>query len=363
MLSADDKLKVLLETARVVQSVHEIEKILPALSETAKKVISADRCSIFMYDEKKDELWSVLADGVDEIRTCAKKGTIGHATNSKDIQIVVDAYNDYRFNKEIDANTGYITKNIISVPLLRQDGTVLGVFQALNKEEGDFNHYDAELLLLIANYAAAYLENALLIKKLRQTQQGVIQRLSTAAEFKDEETSKHTKRVGLYAAMLGKKLNMNAYDIDKLLIAAPMHDVGKIGIEDAILKKPGKLNDLEFTRMREHASIGFDILNDEEDDYLKTAALIANEHHEKYNGKGYPKGLKGEEISIFGRITAIVDVFDALTSVRPYKKAWSNEDAFALIEEELGEHFDPHIGKLFLDNRAEVLKIKEENRD
>ena len=184
--------------------------------------------------------------------------------------------------------------------------------------------------------------------------------LGRAAEYRDNETGLHIIRMSKIAAMLAKEAGMSEYKCDLLLNASPMHDIGKIGIPDNILLKPGKLEADEWGVMQTHAKIGSDILSGDDSDLMKMAHDVALTHHEKYNGKGYPNNLQGEEIPIVGRITAIADVFDALTSERPYKKAWSVEKAMDLIKRESGQHFDPQLVKLFIKILPEVLLIMKE---
>jgi HD-GYP domain-containing protein (c-di-GMP phosphodiesterase class II) len=156
--------------------------------------------------------------------------------------------------------------------------------------------------------------------------------------------------VAEYSEFIAKELGLSSETADILRIVSPMHDIGKIAIEDHILKKPAKLTDEEYTRMQEHATLGYEMLKNSNLELFKYAAIAAYEHHEKYNGKGYPRGLKGEEIHVFGRITAFADVFDALISERVYKKAWPMEKIIDLVRAESGEHFDPKIAAIFLDN-------------
>ncbi|MFW9618637.1 MAG: HD-GYP domain-containing protein [Sulfurospirillum sp.] len=363
MNSAEKQLAILLEFGKVINKTKSLDDVLESMANFARDILQADRCSIFIYDKNKDELWSKVAHEVHPIRITAKRGLAGYAALSKETQIVVDAYNDYRFNREVDKATGYLTHTILSVPLLDNQENTIGVFQALNKKQGIFTNVDAELLLLISNYAASAIENAILYDKLRDTQTKIINKLASAAEFKDQETSKHTKRVGLYSALLAEKYGLSQEDIAKIELAAPMHDAGKIGIADKILLKPDKLSKNEFEMMKTHTQLGHDLLFDEENEYLKAAALIALEHHEKWDGTGYPHGKKGEEISIFGRIVAIADVFDALISVRPYKEPWSFEKAHTLLNENSGTHFDPALIALFNENIEKIHTIYQELKD
>ncbi|MDD2382709.1 MAG: HD domain-containing protein [Sulfurospirillaceae bacterium] len=363
MNTAENQLKILLEFGKVVNKTRSLNSVLKSMADYARDIINADRCSIFVYDPKSDELVSKISHNVETIRISVKKGVAGYAALSKETHIIVDAYNDYRFNPEIDKKTGYLTKSILAVPLLDNHGNTIGVFQALNKQESVFTNLDAEILLLISNYAASAIENAMLYDKLKDTQTKIINKLSSAAEFKDQDTSKHTKRVGLYSGLLADKYGLSKDEITMIELTAPMHDAGKIGIADNIILKPGKLEKDEFELMKTHAQIGYNLLYDDENDYLKVAALIALEHHEKFDGSGYPSGKKGEEISIYGRIVAIADVFDALISERAYKRAWSFDEALTYLKNESGHHFDPHLITLFLTNLDAIKTIYNDLKD
>ena len=194
---------------------------------------------------------------------------------------------------------------------------------------------------------------------LRKSEYESLEVLSKAAEYKDPETASHIARVSHYSKLLAKAYGLSQIEQDIIYYAAPLHDIGKIGINDAILLKPGKLTPEEFVHMKEHSAIGGSILEGKENPYLQAGEVIALTHHEKYNGKGYPKGLKGENIPLYGRIVAVADVFDALTSKRPYKEAWSFDKALNLLVEEKQEHFDPQIVEHFIANIDEVKNIYE----
>ncbi|MBF0291956.1 MAG: response regulator [Nitrospinae bacterium] len=194
--------------------------------------------------------------------------------------------------------------------------------------------------------------------ELNRTRLAIIQRLGRAAEFKDNETGLHVIRMSHYSRMLAIKIGMTEEEADRMLNAAPMHDLGKIGIPDNILLKPGKLNVEEWKLMQQHPAWGVEIIGDHENsELLEWAATIALTHHEKWNGSGYPKGLKGKDIPIIGRIVAVADVFDALTSERPYKKEWSVEEAMVFIKKEAGAHFDPDIIMAFENILPDILEI------
>ena len=195
-------------------------------------------------------------------------------------------------------------------------------------------------------------------KEIEETRLSIIQRLGRAAEYKDNETGLHVIRMAWYTKLLAEKVSHNQEWIELLYNSAPMHDIGKIGIPDNILCKPGKLDADEWQIMMTHSAIGGEILGHDNSPLLKLAVEVAINHHEKFNGQGYPNGLAGENIPLSARIVAIADVFDALTSERPYKKPWPIEKAINLIKEESGQHFDPKLVPLFIECMPEIVKIK-----
>lgn len=221
--------------------------------------------------------------------------------------------------------------------------------------------------LLTVEMAHKYMcsQNEILEKKvnertqeLHDTRLQVVRRLGMAAEYRDNETGLHIIRMSKMAVVIAKAAGMDDEGCDLLLNAAPMHDIGKIGIPDNILLKPGKFEAHEWVVMQSHVNIGANILSGDESSLMTMAYDIALSHHEKWDGTGYPNKLKGEDIPFMGRVTALADVFDALTSVRPYKKAWTIEKAVDLIKDESGKHFDPKLVALFLDSLPEIIAIR-----
>ena len=194
---------------------------------------------------------------------------------------------------------------------------------------------------------------------LRQTRLNIVQALGMAAEYKDNETGLHVIRMSHFSRIIALEAGFSPDEAEELLHAAPMHDVGKIGIPDAILQKPGKLDENEWLIMQKHPEIGAQIIGEHNASMLQMARRIALGHNEKWDGSGYPAGLAGDDIPIEARIVAIADVFDALTSVRPYKKAWTVEDAVALIREQSGRHFDPQLVECFIRRLDEINQIRE----
>ena len=200
-------------------------------------------------------------------------------------------------------------------------------------------------------------------QKLEQTYLTMIRQLGKAADYRDNETGLHVARVGNFSRLLGLASGMDESRAELLMYASMMHDIGKIGVPDHILLKPAKLTDEEFEVIKKHPKIGAEIIGDHDAEVLQMAKEVALTHHEKWNGKGYPHGLSGSDIPLVGRIVAIVDVFDALTCVRPYKTAWPVEKALELIANEAGQHFDPELVGLFLNEEVEVRRIVIEYRD
>ncbi len=200
-------------------------------------------------------------------------------------------------------------------------------------------------------------------EELENTQKEIIYKMGEIGETRSKETGNHVKRVALYSKLLAQLYGMSSEEAHLLNLASPMHDIGKVGIPDSVLKKPGKLDKEEWQVMQSHSQIGYEMLNHSSRPILKTAAIVAYEHHEKWDGSGYPRGIQGEDIHIYGRITALADVFDALGSHRCYKEAWDDERIFALFKEQRGKHFDPTLVDLFFENLEDFLAIREKFKD
>ncbi len=201
------------------------------------------------------------------------------------------------------------------------------------------------------------------LKEVKARSLDTIYRLSRAAEYRDENTGVHILRMSHYSTAIARNMGLDDEYVESILYAAPMHDVGKIGIPDHILLKPGKLEADEWETMKQHTVIGAKILEDSDTEFMKLSEVIALTHHEKWDGSGYPKGLKGSDIHLAGRITAIADVFDALTSRRPYKEAFPVEKSLNIIGNSSGSHFDPRVVDSFMAIRDEILSIREQFQD
>ncbi len=230
-------------------------------------------------------------------------------------------------------------------------------------EVDTLDELDKDLIRLFFDKATSAYENASLSEEIDKSQKETIFTMSEVAEQRSNETGKHVRRVALYSKLLAEAVGLSEQDVDFIYAASPMHDIGKLGIQDSILKKPGKLTDDEMEIMKTHAQIGYDMLKSSELEIMQMSATIAKEHHEKYDGSGYPLGLSGDDINIVARIVALADVFDALGSKRVYKETWQMDDILDFVKNERGKHFDPKLVDLFFENIDEVLKIHDENQD
>jgi len=200
-------------------------------------------------------------------------------------------------------------------------------------------------------------------REVRDRERETLMRLARAGEFRDEETGYHLVRMARYSRLIADTIGLERDEAESVELAAPLHDIGKIGIPDQILLKSGRLDAAEASTMRRHPLIGHEILKGSASKYVRMGSLIALGHHEKYDGSGYPNGLVGDHIALCARIVAVADVFDALTSARPYKQAWPSEQAFEFLQAQRGKHFDPQLVDAFTGVREGVARIRQELRD
>ena len=349
------------------------EQLVLLIANLGREIVVADRCTLWLLDESTQELYTFMAHGLNaELRMPADHGLAGEAVSTGKTILIDDAYKDIRFNPEPDQKNNYRTKAMLVLPIRNTEGKIMGAFQAINKKtsEGVFTKDDLKHLQLTSTYSGKTIEAALYLKRVEETLKRVEETQRTAifmigqqAESRSRETGNHVRRVAEYCALIGKYCGVSEKDIELLRLASPMHDAGKVATPDAILKKPGRLTPEEFVIMQQHAQIGYDVLNSSNEFIFQTAATIAITHHEKWNGTGYPHNLNGEQIPLFGRITAVADVFDALANDRCYKKAWPMEKVAQLFREESGQHFDPMLSQILLDHLDEFKEINAQYKD
>ena len=331
---------------------RKMDNLLVLMADLGRTMVSADRCSLWLIDGDSKELWTKVAHGVDELRIPMDAGFVGYSVRTGEPLLIKDAYQDPRFDRRSDEKTHYHTTSVLTVPLLDTEGIVMGVFQAINKQGEDkvFSEQDLERLALTAVYSAKTVESARLIAEQEATQREIIHILGQASEYRSKETGDHIQRVAEISYLLAKYYGLSEEDSERIRLAAPMHDLGKIGVSDAVLNKPGKLNDAEYVEMQAHAIIGESMLLTSKRALLQFAASIAGSHHERWDGTGYPRRLKGELIPLAGRICAVADVLDALSSHRCYKQPWSEDRIREEFISQRGEQFQPELVDLLLEH-------------
>lgn len=364
-LQADEMLATIFEYMTKITAENDIEKIMSKLADLGKKLVNADRCTVWLHKPIEKKLWTVVAHEMKRTTIEEDNGLVGHCLTTGEPVIVPDAYVDARFHNAVDLETGYRTRSVICIPFYNTEGEIIGVFQAINKmiENKIFNKKDHERLMLVASYAGTALESSILRNELIATQREIIETMGEIGESRSQETGNHVKRVAKFSYQLALLNGFTEADAMQLKLASPMHDIGKVAIPDNVLLKPGKLTEAEFEIMKSHSTIGYNVFKYSHRELLRIAATIAHQHHERWDGQGYPNGLSGEEIHIVGRITAIADVFDALGAERVYKKAWPIDKILTYMQEQRGKQFDPELIDLFIANIDRFIAIRDEFND
>ena len=374
MLSEKQKVSTIMRLGVELTEVKDVDVLLERILHEARKLVHADAGSIYVKEGDKlkfsytqnETQQKKLAPGKKLIYSTfsipINNQTIsGYVANTGASLNIPDAYKlksglPYSFNRRYDDLSGYRTQSMLTFPLKTNRGDTIGVLQLINAKDakgkvGPFWKKDEPLIMHFANMAAVAIERA-------QMTRAMILRTIRMAELRDpKETGSHVNRVAafavaIYEAWAGKR-GIHHEVIDKnrdiLRMAAMLHDVGKVAIADAILKKPGRLDDAEREAMKQHTVMGARLFCDPYSEFDEAAALVALNHHEKWDGTGYPLGLKEHAIPMSARIFAIADVWDALASDRPYNAAWPREKAISYFVEEAGRHFDPRVVNVFLD--------------
>jgi len=356
----EEQVFTLIDVTRRLTRERDLDSLLNLIVRDATDVVGAERSTLFLFDEETDELWSFVAEEaeVKEIRLPLGRGIAGEVARSRQPLNIPAAYESPLFDPEVDKKTGFHTHNVLAVPLTNPDGDLVGVLQSLNHAAGLFADREVRLLEALASIAAIAIENARLNVERETLQRDLVQTLAAAIDAKDPVTAGHSERVTFYALKLGEIAGLGREDLQKLEFAAGLHDVGKIGIRDEILGKPGRFSDDEYALMKLHAAYTREIL--EEIHYpraMRDIPLVAGSHHERIDGNGYPSGYRGEELPVLAKILAIVDVFDALVAYdRPYKKPMPVPDAIKLLTDNAGAQFDAGLVKLFVEHECYKLE-------
>lgn len=340
------RLEHLIELTKHINSTLELEKLLDNMLQISTDMLQAEASSILLLDEDKDELIFTAATGekkdkLKDIRIPVGEGIAGWVARENKSVLVADVQNDPRFFRKVDQNTAFKTTSIIAVPLLTK-GKLIGVVEVLNKKNNkQFNEEDKSLLEAFANQAAVAIENAKLYENLNDMFLNTVKSLAAAIETKDIYTRGHSERVTKYSELIAKELGLPDSDIKDLKLAGLLHDIGKIGIDESILRKPSKLTNAEFQEIKKHPVFAANIL--ESIPQMKVIIPAIKHHHERYDGQGYPDGLKDNDIPYFARILSVADTFDAMTSNRPYRDALPIERCLQEIKACSGTQFDPEI--------------------
>ncbi|MDD5687692.1 MAG: HD domain-containing protein [Elusimicrobia bacterium] len=384
MLSRD--FEKLLNVGIALSSVHDLDTLLDMILSEAQRLTNADSGSIYLVEGDKLIFKTSRSNtyfkrwGEKKTREIfksfeipiTKKSISGYvALTSRSLNIPnvqnIPADTEYQYYSTIDRKYGYETISMLVVPMLGCDDKIIGVLQLINSMRGNlvvpFTKAHQKITSSFSSQAAVAIQNAKLTSDLKSAHVDTIFRLSAAAEYRDKETANHIKRVSYYSELIAEKKGFSKEETDLIFWSSPMHDIGKLGIPDSILQKPGILTPEERKTMEQHTVIGAMVLKDSEVNVIKKSRIVALSHHEKVDGTGYPQRLKGEEIPIEGRIVALADVYDALSSKRCYKEAFPEEKVIKILKEESGKQFDAEIVDIFLANIDDVREIKEKYKD
>jgi HD-GYP domain-containing protein (c-di-GMP phosphodiesterase class II) len=354
----EKRLSALVDIISQLTTTLERDQLLTLIMSHARDLLEVEATSVWQLDEQRGllELYVATGDRGDKLKAITVpvgQGLIGECVQTGQRILVEDVAKDPRHNKQVDERSGFVTRSILSVPLRapaiqlgRERGelkaSIIGGAQAVNKRGGGaFTEDDIALFETLASQAATVLQLARLYEETDKMFQGVVKVVAGAIDAKDPYTQGHSQRVSEFSVAIAEELGLPKEQIYHIRMGGILHDVGKIGVPDAILKKPDRLTDEEMAEMRQHPSKGYEILQQEELRWLLREELPALlEHHERLDGRGYPNGLMGDQIHEIGRIVAVADVFDALTSDRPYRNGMPVDEAFAILRRGAGTELD-----------------------
>jgi HD-GYP domain-containing protein (c-di-GMP phosphodiesterase class II) len=359
------RLEALTSASQTVNSTLQLKPLLKLVMELAARTLRAEASSIFLKEKHSGDLLCDIAtgeaaEGMKTIRVPQGKGIVGAVAESGLSELVADCSKDPRFFGEADKKNQFVTRNLIAVPLVAR-GEIIGVVEVLNRlGGGTFNQADVGLLQALAHQSAIAIQNAQLFQDVQESFLATVKALAQAVDAKDSYTAGHSSRVTLYSTIIAEEMGLDEAEVRRVRMAGLLHDVGKIGIRDSVLSKPGSLTDEEFAVMKSHPAVGETILKP----VLQLAEVIPGvvSHHERFDGRGYPRGLKGEEIPLLGRIIGVADAFDAMTSDRVYRPRLSDEFALEELKKHSGAQFDGRIVKAFLSAYDKGLIVTEPSK-
>ncbi len=338
------RLTLIYEISKKVGSIPRMTQLLDQTVKMTQQTLKAAASSVLLFGDNEQELLFEVASGpvgkvLRRVRVSAKSGIAGWVARTGRPLVVNDVNRNQHFSRIIDVNTGFVTRSIICVPLVVHR-KIMGVIEVLNKLDGsDFNEQDLEAVVSVASTAAMAIENTRLHQTILDAYKSTIATLVTTIDAKDPYTRGHSQRVMEYALLGGASLSLPTEEMETLEYAGILHDIGKIAIDTRILNKPDTLDPSEWNIMREHSAIGANLIR--EIPFLEKARELVLYHHERYDGKGYPAGLKGGDIPIGARLIAVADAFDTMTTDRSYRRARSFDQAIKELNDCSSTHFCP----------------------
>ncbi len=356
------QLKSLLRITRAISHVRDLHSLITLLASETSKVLDVERSTVFLHSSKTDELWSYVAEGEsEEIRFSASHGIAGSVFRSEKTLVLNDVSKDQRFNQAIDKTTGFITRNMITAPIINPSRVCIGVFQVINKRDDNFTTKDVHFLEIVSSETAVTIENVRLLESRKRMFEGLIKALTVSIEARDPLTAGHSFDVTFLSGKIADYMNIDCDIKEAIYYAALLHDYGKIAVPDSILKKPGVLSEDETAILRKHVHHTKIILSSIEfEGKLEQVSVFASQHHERVDGKGYPDGLKGDEISIGGKIIAVADGVEALTAKRHYREPYSMKRTLNLLIDGIGTQFDRKAVLALRDYFIDIGKLSAE---
>ncbi|MGH7441444.1 MAG: HD domain-containing phosphohydrolase, partial [bacterium] len=344
------RMEALAEASTMVNSTLELEPLLRLVVKLATRTLKAEAGSVFLKDKASGDLFFETTVGgsgetVKSVRVPRGEGIAGHVAETGEGVLVPDCSQDTRFFKGADEQSRFVTRNIVAAPLIAR-GETIGVIELINRHGGTFEPKDLMLLRALGHQSAVAIQNARLFQDVEDGFLATVQALAQAVDAKDNYTAGHSSRVAEYSALIATELGFEPEAAHRVHLAGLLHDVGKIGIKDAVLGKPGKLTDEEFAVMKTHPTVGGHILGPVPQLADVLPGIVC--HHERFDGRGYPRGLKGEDIPLLGRIVAVADAFDAMTSSRVYRPRLPDAVVRAELQKNCGTQFDGHVVAAFL---------------
>ncbi|MFH1540910.1 MAG: HD domain-containing phosphohydrolase [Elusimicrobiota bacterium] len=376
----------LLNIGVALSSVHNLDKLLDMILFSAQKLTSADSGSIYLVSDGKlvfkvfrsntyfkrlgekrtREIFKSFEMPIAKQSIAEYVATTYQSLNIPNVQNIPED-SEFHYDFTIDKKYDYQTISMLVVPILNYNKEIIGVLQLINSlcdnKIVPFTDEHQKIATSFSSQAAVAIQNTRLTEELKNAHLDTILHFSMASDYRNKETGNHIKRVSHYSKIIARKIGLSAKESEDIFWSAPMHDIGKLGIPDAILQKPEKLTAEERAIMEQHTIIGAMILKDATAEILKKSRIVALTHHEKIDGTGYPLSLKGDEIPIEGKIVALADVYDALSSKRCYKESFPDEQVISIIKEGSGKHFDEKILDVFLANINEIYVIREKYKD